>query len=235
MPELMSDLMPVNMSHEVSPVPRITTRIKDWLHRHTPEGRKNEYLTKWNHVMEGVNGLPRFELEKRLNDEAKKYARDRVVRDVLVAAAATAGAGVGIASIVALKNPERIQRLFTDLGAKVTGWATEKVSNAASEATKASLKGALKAITKNPDLVGDLAHVATEHAATGVQQAAGSTDVQAKLELAGFDAAGAVIDGATIAVQAHAAGAPDSVKATFLRGIANFLGRVSGDPGPSKK
>lgn len=216
------------MSRETSPVSRITTRIKDWVHLHTPEGRKEEYLTKWNHVMEGVNGLPRFELEKRLNDEAGKYARDRVLRDIVVASAATAGAGLGIAGIVALKNPEITRKLFTDLGAKVTGWATEKVTNAASEATKAGLKGALKAITGNPDLVGNLAHVATEHAATGAQTAAASADVQAKLELAGFDAAGAVIDGATKATVAKASAFPATTEAGVLNFISRLLNRATG-------
>ncbi len=227
MPESVDQPLPTQ-SKESSSVSRVITRIKDAVHLHTPEGRKQEYLSKWNHVMEGVNGLPRFELEKRLNDEAEKYARDRVVRDVLVAAAATAGAGVGIASIVALKNPERIQRLFTDLGAKVTGWATEKVSNAASEATKASLKGALKAITRNPDLVGDLAHVATEHAATGVQEAAASPDVQARLELAGLDTAGALIDGATKATVAKASAFPATTEAGVLNFISRLLKRATG-------
>ncbi len=98
-------------------------RIHTLLHAHTPEGRREEYLEKWKHVLEGVNGLPRYELEKRLNDEAGKYARDRVMRDVLVLTATTAGAGVGIAAIVAIKNPDWTRKLFTDLGAKVSGWA----------------------------------------------------------------------------------------------------------------
>lgn len=226
MPEVTPDLLPINIPHEVSPVPRITTRIKNWIHRHTPEGRKDEYLTKWNHVMEGVSGLPRFELEKRLNVEAGKYARDRVTRDVLVVTAATAGAGLSIGGIVALKSP-RIRALFTDLGAKVKNWATEKVSNAASKATKAGLKGALKAITGNPNLVGDLAHVATEHAAAGLQQAVASDDVQNRLKLTGFDASVAAIDGAKTAVETQIEAAPDHVKGKVLDFFSQLVKRVT--------
>lgn len=210
---------------ESAPSSSISSRMRNWIHRHALEGRKEEYLSKWNHVMEGVSGLPRFELEKHLSDEASKYARDRVIRDVLVAAAATVGTGVGIADIVALKNPERIRKLFMDLGAKVAGWATEKATSAASEAAKAGLKGTIRAIKGkgSPDLVTQLAREATTQAATGVQQAAENNGVQTAIATAAFDTTSMALQGVTAAAEAHVLAAPKSLMARLLYRVSSAL------------
>ncbi len=112
---------PISKPQESSPLTRVSTRVKEWVHTHTPEGRKEEYLDKWQHVLEGVSGLPRYELEKRLNDEAGKYARDRVLRDVFVVAATATGAAAGAVGVLELKKRNwRMGTLFSDLGAKTT-------------------------------------------------------------------------------------------------------------------
>lgn len=224
------ELPPVSNPQESSPLARVSTRIKEWIHVHTPEGRKEEYLEKWQHVLEGASGLPRFELEKRLNDGASQYARDRVLRDVFVVAATATGATVGAVGIIELKKRNwQMGTLFSDLGAKATNWTKETMTNAASAATKLSLEGASKAIAENPHLITNLASRATEQAATGVQQAASLQEVKAKLELAGFDAADAVINGAKLAVETHASAAPEHVKAGIFSAISNLLSWATGN------
>lgn len=208
---------------------RVSTRVKEWVHTHTPEGRKEEYLSKWNHVMEGVSGLPRFELESRLNDEAGKYARDRVLRDVFVVAATATGATVGAVGIIELKNRNwQMGKLFSDLGAKATNWTKDTMTNTASAATKLGIEGATKAITENPDLIAGLASRATEQAATGVQEAIASPVVNSTLQLAGHDAVAALTDGAMKAVEAQASAAPEHVKAGIFTAFLSLLSRVTG-------
>ncbi len=216
--------LPVSKPQESSPLSRVSTRVKDWIHTHTPEGRREEYLGQWQHVLEGVSGLPRFELEKRLNDEAGKYARGRVLRNVFVVAATATGAVVGAVGIIELKKRNwQMGRLFSDLGAKTTNWAKETVRNAASAATKLGLEGAARAITDQPDLITDLASRATEQAATGVQQAAESTGVQTALATSAFDATSAALQGATAAAESHAKAAPHNFVAMLLKKVSSAL------------
>lgn len=217
------------INEHAMPLSRVSNRLKEWVHTHTQEGRREEYLEKWEHVLEGVNGLPRFELEKRLNVEAGKYARDRVLRDVFVVAATATGATVGTVGIIELKKRNwQMGKLFSDLGAKATNWTREAVTNAGSAATKLGLESATKAITKNPDLIANLANRATEQAATGFQKAVASEDVKNRLKLAGFDAANAGINGASLAVEAHATAAPDNARAKIMNALSDLFSRALG-------
>lgn len=209
---------------------RLGKSMREAIHAHTPEGRRQEYLKQWQHVLEGINGLPRFELEKRLNDEAGKYTRDRVVRDVLIVAGATAGVTVGAVGVNELRKRDwKMGKLFSDLGAKVTNWTKEAVTNAAAGATKLGLEGVTKAIIEKPDLITDLTSRATQQAVVGVQKATGFPDVQGSLTLAGFNAADAAIGGAEKAVEAHATSAPDRAKANILNFLSNILSLATGN------
>jgi hypothetical protein len=108
MSETSADLLPGSPTHVALPSPGLIDRAKGFALRHTPEGRRQEYLSKWQHVLEHTTSLPRFELERRLNEEAAKYARDRVTRDLLIIGAS---AGLGVGGIMALANKHRSNRI----------------------------------------------------------------------------------------------------------------------------
>lgn len=213
---------------ESSPVSRVITRIKDAIHAHTPEGRREEYREKWSHVLEGTRGLPRFELERRLGEEADKYARDRVVRDIVVAAVATAGFGLGIGGIVAWRNQSGIRELFQQYGAKVKTWTEQTITNAAARATDLGLQSVTRTIKTKPILVTNLVKEAATQAATGLQQAAESQSVKATLQLTGYDAGGALFEGAMKAGEAHLSAAPDQAGSKIMNFISTLLSRATG-------
>lgn len=226
MPETVDQPLPTPVK-EFSPVSRVIARIKEALHRHTPEGRREEYREKWNQVLEGTKGLPRFELERRIGQEADKYARDRVTRDVFVVAAATAAAGLGIGGIVAWKNQARMKELFSQFGANVKSWTEQTIANAAAKATKLGLEGAARTIRNQPNLVAGIAGDATTQAAIGLQEAVASAEVQNRLKLVGLDAATATIDGAKTAVETQIKTAPDQARARILNFFSNLLSRAT--------
>lgn len=157
---------------ESSPVSRIITRVKNAVHRHTPEGRREEYREKWSHVLENAKGLPRFELERRLTEEANKYARDRVIRDVLIVTALTGGAVAGAIGVNTLRKKDwNLSKLFTDLGVSVRNHAESVVTKAAEMVTTSAIKGATESIANNPNLVSDLAQRAAHEAIHGTAKA----------------------------------------------------------------
>lgn len=248
MPELTLDQLTSLPPPESSPVSRIITRIKESIHRHTPEGRREEYREKWSHVLEGTKGLPRFELERRLSEEADKYARDRVVRDIVVAAVTTAGVGLGIGGIVALRNQSGIRELFQQYGAKVKTWTEQTIANAAAGITEFGLKGAAKIITDKPDLVTSLAQKATKQmlqggenavtttdhirkisntaakqVANGIATAAAGDSVKLKIAETAFDVTHAAATGAEGAVKTYASVAPNNALSSILTFFSNLL------------
>ncbi|MEK7543926.1 MAG: hypothetical protein AAB557_03595 [Patescibacteria group bacterium] len=239
---------------ESSPASRVITRIKNAIHVHTPEGRREEYREKWSHVLEGAKGLPRFELERRIGQEADTYARDRVLRDVFVAAAATAAAGLGIGGIVAWRNQSRIRELFQEYGGKVKTWSEQTITNAAAKATRLGLEGVTQTITKHPEHVSTLAERLTTQAATGAgdalrknpnlvgnivastidqatttaQETVATPQVQNKVKLIGFDLTSAAVEGATKAAESHAASAPPKIWGKILEAFGGLLTRATG-------
>lgn len=239
---------------ESSPISRVINRIKEAVHRLTPEGRREEYREKWSHVLEGTKGLPRFELERRISVEADKYARNRVLRDVFVAAAATAAAGLGIGGIVAWRNQSRIQALFQEYGGKIKNWTEQTVTNAAAKATELGFEGATKTITEKPDLVSTLAQrlmtqaavgagdalrkdpnlvgnivaTAIDQATTTAQETVASQKVQNKVKLIGFDLTSAVAEGATTAAETQVATAPTKIWGKILDAFGGLLTRATG-------
>lgn len=164
---------------ESSPVSRVINRIKNAVHTHTPEGRREEYREKWNHVLEGTKGLPRFELERRLGQEANKYARDRVIRDVLVVTALTGGAVAGVLGINELRKKDwNLSKLFTDLGASIGKRAEDVIINATKATTTVAIKGATRAIEANPDLVSNLAQRVADEGLKGAINAVDANRVE---------------------------------------------------------
>lgn len=156
---------------ESSPMSRVINRIKDAVHAHTPEGRRQEYLAKWSHVLEETKGLPRFELERRLNSEAGKYARDRVIRDVVVVTALTGGAVAGTLGLRELsKRNWDLKGLFQALGANIRNRTESVVGMTAEVVVTGAMKGVGKTFEQNPNLVTDLAERAAEQAMNGIKK-----------------------------------------------------------------
>ena len=214
--------------HESSPVLRVATRINEWISRHTPKGREQEYLGKWSHVLEGIQGPARYELEKRLAADAAKYARNRVVRDVLVAVAATGGLVVGALGVNELrKRGWNIGGLFTDLGASLTHRTKDIVTGVSKTATTWAMTGAGQAITDNPHLVGGMVSQATEQATEALREAAQSPNVHRDLRAAGAQLAGAVADGAANELKARTSALPLNTRAGILSAVSDFLSRFT--------
>ncbi|MDP1721617.1 MAG: hypothetical protein Q8L37_00240 [Candidatus Gottesmanbacteria bacterium] len=222
MPELNIDQLVTLPPQEASPVSRIITRIKEAVHRHTPEGRREEYREKWSHVLEGTKGLPRFEIERRLTVETDKYARDRVLQDVFIAAVATAGVGLGIGGIVAWNNQPRIQELFQKYGAKIKTWTEQTIKHSAESAVKSVLSGAVDAI-KSTDHVQILATEATRQGAAGVAAAVADQTVKLSVAETAFDLTHAALTGADGAVKTYASAAPNNALSRVLSFLSNLL------------
>lgn len=67
-------------------------RRPGFIKRHTPKGRYEEYQAKHAHLVSQTQGEARYLFEKKIDMDAKKYARNSVARDILVAALLTTGA-----------------------------------------------------------------------------------------------------------------------------------------------
>lgn len=224
MAETIGDMLPVPEAPESSPVSRITTRLNEWISRHTPKGREQEYLEKWSHVLEGIQGPAHYELEKKLATDATKYARNRVVRDMLVSVAVTGGIIAGAFGVRELHNRKwNLSGLFTDLGAHISNRTQDFVTRASKTATSWAMEGAQQAIIDNPHLVGEIVHTATQQASSALRQAATSEVVQQHLADVGTHAASAIADGAMAEVAARASALPAHTTASVLEWLVGLF------------
>jgi hypothetical protein len=67
-------------------------RKPGYIKRHTPKGRYEEYRAKHAHLIAQTQGEARYLFEKKLDTDARRYARNSVARDVLTAAVLATGA-----------------------------------------------------------------------------------------------------------------------------------------------
>lgn len=69
-------------------------RPKGFLYTHSPRGRYEEYRDQHAHLLVQTKGEARYLFEKQLDQDAKKYARNKVASELLAAAVLTTGAVV---------------------------------------------------------------------------------------------------------------------------------------------
>lgn len=67
-------------------------RNSGFIKRHMPKGRYEEYQAKHAHLVTQTQGEARYIFEKKLDADAKRYARNTFARDLLVTAVLTTGA-----------------------------------------------------------------------------------------------------------------------------------------------
>ena len=67
-------------------------RKPGYIRRHTLKGRYEEYRAKYAHLIGQTQGEARYLFEKKLDIDARRYARNSVARDVLTAAVLATGA-----------------------------------------------------------------------------------------------------------------------------------------------
>lgn len=80
-------------SFQESKVGRIAKRGKDFVWKFTPWGRYDEYMEKFSDTLtKKVNGKERYDLRKELDRDARRYARNKVLRDFAIGTAAVGGA-----------------------------------------------------------------------------------------------------------------------------------------------
>lgn len=53
-----------------------------FFHRHTLAGRREEYFRKYDHVLAETQGVTRYKLEQKLEQDADRYAKRKVALDI---------------------------------------------------------------------------------------------------------------------------------------------------------
>lgn len=69
--------------------------LKETLHRHTPRGRYEEYRKRHDETLDQTAGPARYALELEIDRDAKRYARNAVIKDICVTAGIVASAVYG--------------------------------------------------------------------------------------------------------------------------------------------
>lgn len=101
-----------------------------FIKRHTPKGRYEEYQAKHAHLVAQTQGEARYLFEKKLDLDAKRYARNRVARDILVTAVLAAGAAFVVREI----RNETLVVTFTSLPRKIRELSLQIKETAAARA-----------------------------------------------------------------------------------------------------
>lgn len=65
--------------------------IKETIHTFTPKGRYEQYRAKYDYLLDQAQGEARYGLEKKIDHDAKAYARNAVALEVLGTAAVVTG------------------------------------------------------------------------------------------------------------------------------------------------